>query len=115
MKTRTASLISLIAINLALIGCATPYQPSGFRGGYKDVHIRDNVYYVEFGGNALITASTAAQYFHRRAKEVCVEHGYRDYRVSQPKDITGYAGIVNETSASLLQKPGFAGYVECLS
>jgi hypothetical protein len=46
-----------------------------------------------------------------------VRGGYKHahIQISQQKDITGYAGVVNDTSATLLQKPGFSGYVECTS
>jgi hypothetical protein len=109
-------LIPILVATATLGACmSTPYQPEGFRGGYKDMHIRDNIYYVQFSGNAWIDTMTAVQYFHRRAKEVCLENGYKDYRVSQERDITGHMAVVNSTNATILQKPGSAGYVECLS
>lgn len=74
----------LIAAVVILAGCSsTPYQPMGFTGGYKDAHIRDNLYFVEISTNAYTDQSTAAQYFHRRAKEVCSENGYKD--LTRPK------------------------------
>ena len=111
--------IVIVFTFLVLGGCsATPYQPMGFTGGYRDAHIRDNVYFVEVSTNAYTSQTVAAQYFHRRAKEVCQEHGYRDYRIQNQRDTsTQYAtgsyggGMVTATS---MNKPGFSGYVRCM-
>ena len=94
---------------------ATAYQPAGFTGGYRDAHIRDNIYYVEFGGNGMLDTTKAAEYFHRRAKEVCVENGYSDYRITQERDISALQGVGSASSVTVFQKPGFSGYVECQS
>ena len=116
MNGKKITLLAVLTVNAALCACAgTPYQPANWTGGYKDAHIRDNLYYVEFSGNALLDTVTAAQYFHRRAREVCQENGYSDYRISQEKDITGLQAIGSSSGATVLQKPGLAGYVECLS
>jgi len=106
---------------LLLAGCQTPYQKNTgglSTGGYEDVHIRSNTYYVTVTTNAWTSTATAAQYFHRRAKEVCEENGYRDYRIREERDTStesvavsgGYGGA----SGSTMLHPGFAGYVDCL-
>ena len=104
---------------LFLVGCSsTPYQPMGFTGGYEDTHIKDNLYFVEVATNAYTSQSTAAQYFHRRAKEVCIENGYKDYKIQRERDTStafatgSYGG--GSVTASTLNKPGFSGYVECI-
>lgn len=104
---------------LVLAGCsATPYQPMGFTGGYKDAHIRDNIYFVEVSTNAYTSQTTAAQYFHRRARELCLENGYKDYRIQGERDTStafatgSYGG--GTATASTMNKPGFSGYVACL-
>jgi len=110
-------LISMTVIIVA--GCsATPYQPMGFTGGYKDSHIRDNLYYVEISTNAYTSQGTAAQYMHRRAQEVCVENGYKDYKIEGQRDTStqfatgSYGG--GSVSASSMNKPGFSGNVRCV-
>lgn len=67
-------LVSLLA------SCATPYQRKGFRGGYADEHLHDNVYIVTFNGNGFTDWTTATKYAHRRAAELCKENGYDSYR-----------------------------------
>ena len=109
---------AIIAALVSLAGCgATPYQPMAFKGGYRDTHIKDNIYFVEIATNAYTTQSTAAQYFHRRAQEVCTENGYRDYEMQGQRDTstqfaTGTYGAGSLTATSM-NKPGFSGYVEC--
>jgi len=110
--------ITVPVLLFLLAGCTTPYQPMGFTGGYSDAHIRDNIYFVEVSTNAYTSQTIAAQYFHRRAKELCQENGYRDYRISKERDTStqyatgSYGGGV--ATASSMNKPGFSGYVECL-
>ncbi|MCW8824918.1 MAG: hypothetical protein OQK78_00695 [Gammaproteobacteria bacterium] len=110
----------VVAVGMTfLVGCsATPYQPMGFTGGYKDAHIRDNLYFVEVSTNAYTSQSTAAQYMHRRAKEVCIENGYKDYKIQGERDTstqfaTGSYGSGSVTASSM-NKPGFSGYVRCI-
>lgn len=72
----------LLAGLLGLTACGPPgYQPIGFTGGYTDEHIRGDVYMVEFSGNDYLSWPKANKYAHRRAKELCVENGYSDYKV----------------------------------
>jgi uncharacterized protein YceK len=110
---RTVLVLMIVAL---LTGCATPYQHMGFLGGYEDAHIKDNIYYVSVSTNGWTSQLTAVQYFNRRAKEVCVENGFQDYRVYNERD-TSTAGIQYERNlgvGSTYNKPGIAGYVECL-
>jgi len=95
--------------------CATPYQKREIRGGYgyEDVHIKDNIYYVNVQVNGFTGMDTAREYFNRRAKEVCLENGYQDYQISQGKD-TSTAPIIVDSGGTLPPQPRIAGYVECL-
>ena len=114
MRTNIARVFVVFAAAAAVSGCATEYGPATWKGGYKDAHIRDNVYYVEFDANAWVDSVTAIRYFERRAKEVCEENGYNDYKVSQQRDATEYQAVANAGGGTILQKPAFSGYVECL-
>jgi hypothetical protein len=100
-------------------GCAgTPYQPKGFTGGYTDTHLKNNLYYVEFSGNAYLDRTTAIKYLHRRAKELCEINGYNDYELMDEKDsstimLVGSYGSGSIT-ASTMDKPVVSGYVKCI-
>ena len=111
-----AKLLLMIATAAVLAGCsATKYQPLMWRGGYKDVHIRDNVYYVSFSGNAFIDTGTVVQYFHRRAKELCTEKGFANYQVLTEKDSSGWYATASYGTASTMEKPAYGGQVECVN
>jgi hypothetical protein len=84
--------ISLLAATVLLTGCtaikkdeATPYQPNtGLQGGYMDTQVEGNVYWVQFTGNLNTKPATVRAYFYRRAKELCIQNGYRDYELLGP-------------------------------
>ncbi|MEK6624765.1 MAG: hypothetical protein AABY86_07345 [Bdellovibrionota bacterium] len=98
-----------------LFGCgSTEYQPNGFKGGYEDAHIKDNLYFVEFKANAYTDHLTTERFFLRRAKEVCLENGYSDFQIKGEKDISSSQGVVAGGIVAFVPKPGSAGYVECL-
>jgi hypothetical protein len=114
MTTSLLKFIPLVAVCVMLGACATPYQPNGIRGGYKDQHLHDNVYYVAFGGNAWIDKGTAVQYFHRRAKELCTEKGFGNYRVLKESDSSQWQGVAGYGTASVYEKPVWGGEIECV-
>jgi hypothetical protein len=113
MKTK----LLMTAVSIAVLtGCVTtPYQPAGFTGGYTDTHIRDNVYYVHFGGNAWIDTGTVVQYFHRRSKELCAEKGFADYRVLTEKDSSQYTATGGYGYATTVEKSAYGGQIECVN
>ena len=85
--------LALAATLLLLAGCATPYQSGGFRGGYKEVQLDENVFQVSFRGNAFVTADRVENYTLLRSAEVAMENGY-DYFVIIDKDAYETTGAV---------------------
>jgi hypothetical protein len=55
MNLRDATAIILAVV---LIGCSTPYQGQGFRGGYSDTRIDSNTVLVSFKGNGYPAVGT---------------------------------------------------------
>lgn len=51
--------------------CATPYQASGFRGGYEDRDLGGGRWMISVEVNSYTSRSTAAEYTYRRAGELC--------------------------------------------
>lgn len=58
-----------------LISCATPYQKSGFTGGYTDYQMSEDVFKVKFRGNVLVDLDTTKRYALVRAAEITIEQG----------------------------------------
>lgn len=115
--TKYKILTSILLVSLLGACGSTPYQPMAFKGGYLDTHIRDNLYFVEISTNAYTNSTTAVQYFHRRAKELCEENGYSDYRSVNERDTSTSYSVgsygAGTMTASSMNKPGMAGYIEC--
>ncbi|MBI2058915.1 MAG: hypothetical protein HYT87_04015 [Nitrospirae bacterium] len=63
------------------IGCPTPYEEAGLRGGYRDLQIKPGVFYVQVNGNGFTPEITLVGYFHQRAGELCRRAGFSDYSV----------------------------------
>lgn len=64
-----------------LLGCATPYQPAGFRGGYDQLQLDANTFRVEFRGNGYARRQRVDTYLLYRCAELTVQQGY-DYFVT---------------------------------
>jgi len=70
-------------VALIFLGCATPYQPSGFRGGYSETILAENVFQVRFKGNGYTSGERASDYALLRAAEVALGHGYRYFALAE--------------------------------
>jgi hypothetical protein len=60
-----------VVLALTLVGCGTPYQPMGVRGGYEDHPIGKGIIAIHVRGNGYTSAGTVLEYAYRRAGEVC--------------------------------------------
>ena len=69
MRTPFPLITSMLMMS---IGCTTPYQPRGFKGGYEDRPIGgDGAILVTFVGNGFTGLDDAKNMWHRRAAEIC--------------------------------------------
>jgi len=94
-------------------GCATstPYQKTGFRGGYTDFETQPGIYYVSFRGNAYTSKETVIRYWHQRAAEIC--EGSDKYEiVSQGASSTQYV-VGNASNIDTVHKSRAEGYIKC--
>lgn len=105
----------LIFISLFIYGCATPYQPHGFLGGYSEMKLGDDSYVVYFAGNGYTSSLTADQYTHRRAKELCIKDGFGGFRVLGSQERNSSTLDYNEYNESyeITNKPGAKLYIKC--
>ena len=84
--------LALAVTLLLLAGCATPYQSGGFRGGYKEIQLDENVFQISFKGNAFVSAGRVENYALLRSAEVALENGY-EYFVIVDQDVYVVAGV----------------------
>jgi hypothetical protein len=72
----------LVFISAALIaGCATPYQPMGYLGGYREIRMAADIYRVMFFGNGYTNSELAAEYALRRCADLTQQNGYRYFGI----------------------------------
>lgn len=101
------SLFSLIAgVGAFLLpGCATPYQRSGFAGGFEETHLAPDVFRVSFNGNGFTTPQRCQEFALLRAAEVCQQKGFRYFAVLQDtedaNEAVGYTPGYSYTTASV--------------
>jgi hypothetical protein len=129
--------VSVFILAVGVGACATlaphptPYQPSGFSGGYEDQRVGQTQFVVSVSGNAYTSETTLLGYFHRRATELCQSIGYGGYsyqlstQASQtettPKTYTvdkTYDGntehtTIQEHPATSIQKYSVSGSIVC--
>ncbi len=87
MSDKILRILVVMAIGTVFISCylakgdPTPYQPVGEGNeGYIDWHVSGDIYQVQFVGNLDTTHETIKEYWSRRAKELCIENGYTDFK-----------------------------------
>ncbi len=86
----------LYSFILFCIGCTTPYQPLGKRGGYSDEKINDHIYRVSFEGNTRTKNEVVYRFFLRRCAELAQEHNYNYFIVIDTEDKSKNAVVLSE-------------------
>ena len=66
----------LIPILVVMSGCATPYQPDSFTGGFSETQLGENIFQVSFQGNAYIGGEKVSDFSLLRSAELALEHGF---------------------------------------
>lgn len=104
----------LVAMAGVIAGCATPYQPSGFTGGYKDKELSAGKYEVYYLGNGVTSLETVTEYWHRRASELCQGKKYQ-YQYGDSTSVTNET-VVAAGSGFVpvsVSYPQLSGTIEC--
>ena len=76
VMTIMTKLVSTILILVLFVGCATPYQGSGFRGGYAETQFSENAFQVTFDGNGYSGTQRTVDFCLLRCAELAQEHGF---------------------------------------
>ena len=83
----------LIALILFLVGCGGGSSSGlgykkygdgtyGSAVGYSDFRINDNQWRVTYSGQANTSYEKSVRYMYKRAKDICLENGFKSYEVS---------------------------------
>lgn len=99
MATQSIGVQFILAAGLCLLaGCATPYRPAGFSGGYSDTPIDGNTVRVTFKGNGYTPKEVVQMYVLYRCSEVTLKDGY-DYFVVTGADTEAKTGYTSSYSS----------------
>lgn len=87
---RKAALIA--AVCGALAACATPYQPSGFAGGFKETKLNADTYEITVGGNGYTSKQRVRDMALLRAAELTIKEGSSNFVVVNGQTSSSYGG-----------------------
>jgi len=102
MKT-AANYSAVIAVALIMANCATPYQSTGFTGGYSDTALGPNVYRVSFQGNGYTSLSRAQDFAMLRAADTTLSHGFRYFAIVDKDNRTTNLTVFKPNSDLLIR------------
>lgn len=78
---------------VTLIGCATPYQSTGYTGGYSETQLSSNVFRVYFRGNGFTNSERAADFTLLRSAELAYEHGFPYFIITDEHSGASYSTV----------------------
>jgi hypothetical protein len=61
---------------ISLVGCATPYQPTGLLGGLKETRLSEDVWEVHFRGKSFTDEKKAKDFTLLRSAELTLRNGF---------------------------------------
>ncbi|MBX3605753.1 MAG: hypothetical protein KF788_10785 [Piscinibacter sp.] len=105
---RTLAALAALAV---LAGCATPYQASGLRGGFREVQLGENLYRVEFQGNGFTSTSRAEDYALLRCAELTLSRGYTHFGLSDSRSDESTSSFTTPTTTTFTPIGGGAPVV----
>ena len=93
----TTRLVFVIA--LAMLACATPYQRQGYRGGFSETQLDENVFRVSFNGNGFTSGGRAVDFALLRSAELARERGYHYFVIVEKTGGYSYSSYTTPTQS----------------
>ena len=104
---KTLTCISILAL---LAGCATHYHSQNmFGNGFSETQTSPDSFIVNFQGNGYSKSDKMMHYAIRRASELCLDSGYKYFKIVNTLDTSNYGG----SSGSVYKSPAFSLRVKC--
>ncbi len=99
--------ISILAL---LAGCGTHYHSQNmFGNGFSETQTSPDSFIVTFQGNGYSKSSQMMQYAVRRASELCIQSGYKYFKIVNTLDTSNYSG----SNGSVSKAPAFSLRIKC--
>jgi len=77
-----------VVTSLAMVGCATGYQPTNIGGGFSETRLSENTWRVVFRGNPLARADRTEDLALMRAADVALQSGFAVIQVQRSATTT---------------------------
>jgi hypothetical protein len=90
----------LIGLACLLTGCATPYGPMDFAGGYEEARQAENEYTITFLANGFTRSKQAQDFALLRAAEIAAKLHFTHFVIKGTKDVGATDVVSEETSSS---------------
>lgn len=102
-----------IILTVALFGCATGYQESGFTGGFTETRVSENAWVIRFDGNGYTGAGRVRDYALLRAAEVTLQNGFRYFIVQDEENSAKTYVVMNNGTGHAGSKPSAERTIVC--
>ena len=96
----TVRLLAATVTALLIGGCATGYQSQGFKGGYSDTQVAENIFVVSFKGNGYTSAERAEDFALLRSAHVAVDHGFSYFVIVSDQNSTSTSAYTTPTTTT---------------
>ena len=81
--------LTVVALFLFATGCATPYQVSGYEGGYTHQRLAEDAFSVSFRGNSFTSEKRTTDFCLLRCSEITIEYKFAYFTMDGVSDEGG--------------------------
>ena len=106
--------IWIALVVLVLQGCATPYQKDGFKGGFSETQLDENVFNVSFKGNGNTGRERVSDFTLLRSAELATQSGYNYFVVIASENYRSYSmSTASDGQTYNISKPNSSNTIVC--
>ena len=98
---KLVSIAIIATLGISFVGCTSglKYKKYGdgipYQVGYSDFQIKNNQWKVTYTGPRDSNPELSMKYMYQRAKELCLEKGYKDFEVNNNAQLEKNNGTTN--------------------
>jgi len=86
-------------------GCATHYKPHGITGGYSEVQLQEDMFDVNFRGNAYTSREAVEKMLIYRCAELTIENGFDYFVIARDKEHSKKMIVPMGSGHGIVEKP----------
>lgn len=88
--------ILILTALVSVIGCSSPYQANGVRGGYTEKKLNDNKFKISFYGNIYTRRYKANDFALLRSAEIADQNNFKFFKIDSDSKIYGFSSTTYE-------------------